>query len=135
MTAMQTTCSFMLRSFCLGTLLITWTPVFAQSNAQKAKALLTPSRAQVDFVREVQPIFQARCTSCHGSEVQMSGLRLDNRLSALKGGKSGMPAIVPGRSSDSLLIRYVSGLDPKVIMPPTGERLRPDEIGLLSRWI
>ena len=65
----------------------------------------------------------------------MSGLRLDNRLSALKGGKSGKPAIVPGRSSDSLLIRYVSGLDPKVVMPPAGERLRPDEIGLLSQWI
>lgn len=47
----------------------------------------------------------------------MSGLRLDNQLSALKGGKSGRPAIVPGKSSESLLIRYVSGFDPKVVMP------------------
>jgi len=65
----------------------------------------------------------------------MGGLRLDNRLGALQGGKSGVPAIVPGKSSESLLIRFVSGLDPKVVMPPTGERLRSNEIQLLSRWI
>jgi cytochrome c553 len=93
------------------------------------------SKVPVDFVRNVQPILQARCTSCHGSEVQMSGLRLDQRHSAFKGGKSGVPALVPGKSSESLLIRYVSGLDPKTVMPPTGERLRAEEIALLTRWI
>src|SRR2546425_376058 len=122
-------------SFCLGTLLIHLTLVFAQSNALEAKRSAPSRGAHVDFVRDVQPILQARCTSCHGSEAQMSGLRLDNRLSALKGGKSGMPAMVPGRSSESLLVRYVSGLNPKLVMPPTGERLRSDEIDLLSRWI
>jgi len=65
----------------------------------------------------------------------MSGLRLNSRLNAIKGGKSGQSAMVPGKSSESLLIRFVSGLDPKVVMPPTGEHLRPDEIKLLSQWI
>jgi mono/diheme cytochrome c family protein len=97
--------------------------------------LPAPSGAHVDFVRDVQPIFQAYCTSCHGRGAQMGGLRLDNRLGALQGGKSGVPAIVPGRSSESLLIRFVSGLDPKVVMPPTGERLGSDKIHLLSQWI
>ena len=76
--------------------------------------LFAQSKGSVNFVRDVQPIFQARCTSCHGSEVQMSELRLDQRHSALKGGKSGIPAIVSGKSSESLLIRYVSGIDPKM---------------------
>ena len=94
---MQITCSLLVRSFCLGALLITWTLAFAQSNAQEAKEPPTPTRAQVDFARDVQPIFQARCISCHGSEVQMSGLRLDNRLSLLKGGKSGIAGDCSGK--------------------------------------
>ncbi|PYV39968.1 MAG: hypothetical protein DMG06_21655 [Acidobacteria bacterium] len=133
--AMQGCCSRLPGSLCLGAFLVTWLAACGQANAQEAKKLSAPSRALVDFARDVQPIFQSRCASCHGNDVQMSGLRLDNRMSALKGGKSGRPAIVPGRSSESLLIRYVSGVDPKVIMPPTGERLRSDEIHLLSQWI
>ena len=95
----------------------------------------TQSSASVDFVRDVQPIFQARCILCHGSEVQMGGLRLDQRQNLLKGGKSGVPAIAAGKSAESLLVRYISGLDPKLVMPPTGERLSAGEIARISRWI
>ena len=63
------------------------------------------SNASVDFASEVQPIFQARCILCHGSEVQMGGLRLDQRQNLLKGSKSGVPAIVAGKSAER---RYVS---------------------------
>ena len=56
------------------------------------------------------------------------------RADALKGGGSGVPAIVPGQSSQSLLIKYVSGLDKDVIMPPAGARLKPAEIELLRAW-
>ena len=45
----------------------------------------------------------------------MGGLRLDQRQSLLKGGKSGIPAIVAGKSAQSLLVRYISGLDPKIV--------------------
>ena len=99
------------RSFCF--LSIVWIlTAMTQSFAQ--------SKGPIDFARDVQPILQTRCTSCHGSEVQMSGLRLDQRHSAFKGGKSGVPAIVSGKSSESLLIRYVSGLDPKISHAPHG---------------
>src|SRR6266853_2493470 len=88
-----------------------------------------------DFVRDVQPVLESRCWSCHGPKLQMHGLRLDRRADALKGGGSGVPAIVPGHSSQSLLIKYVSGLDKDVIMPPAGTRLKPAEIELLRAWI
>jgi len=88
-----------------------------------------------DFVRDVQPVLESRCWACHGSKLQMHGLRLDRRADALKGGGSGVPAIVPGQSSQSLLIKYVSGLDKDVIMPPAGARLKPAEIELLRAWI
>lgn len=96
---------------------------------------LAQSNTSADFARDVQPIFLARCSLCHGSEVQMGGLRLDKRQSLLNGGKSGMPAIVPGKSAQSLLVRYISGLDPKLVMPPTGERLSARDVSLISQWI
>ena len=89
----------------------------------------------VDFEREIQPIFQSRCHVCHGPKTQLSGLRLDRGPDALKGGASGKPAVVPGKSSESLLFRYVAVLDSKVVMPLTGPRLTPSEIDLLRLWI
>jgi mono/diheme cytochrome c family protein len=94
-----------------------------------------PAQQPPDFVRDVQPVLESRCWSCHGAKLQMHGLRLDRRADALKGGGSGVPAIVPGKSAQSLLIKYVSGLDKDVIMPPAGDRLKPAEIELLRTWI
>src|SRR5690349_21655908 len=88
-----------------------------------------------DFVRDVQPLLAARCLVCHGSKMQMHGLRLDRRTDALRGGESGVPAVVPGNSAQSLLIRYVAGLDPKVVMPPSGPRLTAEQVALLRAWI
>ena len=91
--------------------------------------------ARIDFRRDVEPILSARCYSCHGPQSQISGLRLDVREGALKGGDSGVAAIVSGRAAESPLIKYVSGSDPKAIMPPSGERLTASQIETLRRWI
>src|SRR5207248_1858723 len=76
---------------------------------------------------------QKRCYLCHGAQQQMSGLRLDQKEAALKGGASGVD-IQPGNSAGSRLIRLVSGVEAKV-MPPIGARLTAAEIGLLRAWI
>ena len=88
-----------------------------------------------DFVTDVRPLLARRCLACHGPALQKSHLRLDSRADALRGGESGIPAIEPGKSEASLLIRYVSGTDPKLIMPPSGPRLTATEIKLLKEWI
>src|SRR5262249_58680629 len=74
----------------------------------------------VDFQRDIQPIFAEHCTLCHGMDAtdRKSGLRLDVRESALKGGDSGEAAIVPGNPDDSGLIRRITATDPKEMMPP-----------------
>jgi hypothetical protein len=97
-------------------------------------SLLSPLLA-VDYEREVQPLLKRRCYGCHGPAAQMSHLRLDQRASLLSGGESGIPAIEPGKSGTSLLIRYVSGADPKLVMPPKGPRLTAAEVELLKNWI
>jgi len=66
--------------------------------------------------------------------MQMNGLRLDNRASALDGGHSGA-VIKPGQSGESKLIQMVSGAIEGKVMPPSGDRLTPEQIGLLRAWI
>ncbi|MSR60382.1 MAG: DUF1549 domain-containing protein [Planctomycetaceae bacterium] len=89
---------------------------------------------QVDFADEIQPLFEKHCLRCHGEAKQLSGFRLDHEGDALRGGDAG-PAFEVGKSADSLLIKYVAGLDPDVVMPPEGDKLSSDEIGLLRAWI
>ena len=93
-----------------------------------------PTAKKIDFVKDVQPIFEAKCLSCHGAKKQESAFRLDHKASALKGGDLGR-AIVPGKSGESPLIRYVAGLDPDLKMPPEGERLSAEQIAVLRAWI
>ena len=98
--------------------------------------LLIPTLCSAaDFATEVRPLLARRCLACHGPAVQKSHLRLDRRADALQGGESGIPAFEPGKGSASLLIRYVSGTDPKLVMPPAGPRLTVTEITLLNEWI
>ena len=89
---------------------------------------------EVDFAHDIQPLFQRSCAKCHGAEKQRSGFRLDQRAAALRGGELGQ-AILPGNSAQSPLIRMVAGLEEGLDMPPEGDRLSPEEIGKLRRWI
>src|SRR5687768_15925541 len=71
---------------------------------------LPPTAAQeVDFARDIEPIFRQACHRCHGAQKQESELRLDAKALALAGGLSG-PAIVPGDSSASRLVHYIAGV-------------------------
>src|SRR5206468_2640697 len=88
----------------------------------------------IDFGRDIQPIFAERCYSCHGAEKQKSGFRLDLKDRAMAGGDTGK-VIVPGKSRDSLLYRYVAGLHAEIHMPPKGEALGSNQVALLAKWI
>ena len=83
---------------------------------------------------QVGPLLLQHCLKCHGPEKQKGGLRLDQRADALRGGDDGV-VIVPGKSSESLLLKLVSGLDPEKVMPPKGERLNAEQINFLKTWI
>ncbi len=89
----------------------------------------------VDFAKEIQPILEKSCVSCHGPEKQKGSYRLDSRAAALKGGETYDPAIKPGDSAGSPLIRLVAGLVPDEKMPAKGDPLTTGQIGLLRAWI
>src|SRR5271168_1069974 len=78
---------------------------------EQVQALPPPADHRVDFATEVKPVFEASCIRCHGRGRDRGGLRIDSRDTLLKGGDTG-PAIVVGKSADSLLIELVQGFDP-----------------------
>lgn len=105
----------------------------ALAAAQAATKLPPPATFPVDFKQHVRPILAANCYSCHGPRQQQSGLRLDKRQNALRGGDYG-PVIVPGKSTESKLVRRLVTGDGGLLMPPTGA-LSSEEIGILRAWV
>ncbi len=101
---------------------------------EQAAQLPPPANHPVDFSKDIKPLFEASCVKCHGRGKEKGGFRLDSRKTVLKGGDSG-PAILPGKSAESLLIALVHGFDPDSVMPRKGSRLTPAQIGLLRAWI
>jgi ankyrin repeat protein/mono/diheme cytochrome c family protein len=88
--------------------------------------------AKVDFRRDVQPIFQEHCISCHGPSRQMNGFRLDRRSDAMRGGT--IAVIGPGNSAASRLYLRLVGNRFGQQMPPAGP-LTAEQIGIIKSWI
>ena len=88
--------------------------------------------AKVDFVRDVQPLFKAHCTGCHGPKQQKNGFRLDRRRDAFRGGVANQ--IAPGNSEASHLYFRLVGSHGHLQMPPDGP-LSPEQIKLVKAWI
>ena len=109
--------------------------VQAAGTASGGATLPPPAPHAVDFVKDIQPILNSTCLQCHGPEKDKGDYRLDVKSIALTGGSAHAPNIVPGRSADSPLIRFVAGLDPELRMPPKDDPLSAEQIGLLRRWI
>lgn len=97
------------------------------------------SAPAVDFTRDIAPVLAARCFQCHGPDAssRKSGLRLDTRDGALKGGKSGSAAIVPGKPEESELLARVMSTDADERMPPVEGHVAVTaaEIDALHAWI
>jgi len=91
--------------------------------------------ADVDYARDIKPIFAEHCYQCHGPDKQKQNFRLDQRAWLIAGGDSGEPAILPGESGKSHLIRLVTSPDPKQRMPREGDPLTEAQIGKLKTWI
>lgn len=80
----------------------------------------------VDFERDVAPILESRCISCHGADLAKGDVRLDN---AADFGET----IASGDVEGSLLIDQVSGPDPA--MPQDAKPLTADQVEVLKAWV
>jgi len=92
----------------------------------------------VDFYRDVYPILESKCLSCHNSADAESDLILESAATILKGGGSG-PGLVAGKPDESLLY-LVAARTEEPVMPPLPNQVRAtaltsQELGILQQWI
>src|SRR5688572_28831156 len=92
----------------------------------------------VDFEKEVLPIFRRSCIACHNATEAEGKFVIETPASILKGGGDG-PAVVAGKSAESLLLKLASHSQESHMPPPDNDvkakPLAPEELGLIKLWI
>lgn len=84
----------------------------------------------------VKPILQTKCYACHNANKQKGGLRMDDSLLLMKGGKDGK-IIEPGNADASEMIkRLMLPIDNDDHMPPREKpQLTEQQVATLHWWI
>jgi hypothetical protein len=108
--------------------------------AEGGPAKKKPFPTTVDFARDVKPILERSCISCHGGERPKGGFRVENRPALLKGGNRGQATVVPHQPAVSELLLLVADQVEDLEMPPLGKRdkypsLTAAEVKTLRDWI
>ncbi len=89
---------------------------------------------KIRYNRDIRPILSDYCFACHGPDgnAREGELRLDDRNNSLAGG-----AIVPGKASESEMIRRILSNDADEVMPRPESRKQLTDLqkDLLKRWI
>lgn len=107
-----------------------------------------PTGRTISYSQEVQPIYDAHCTSCHaaggfgstfggGSMVLTSGQSHATTVDQASAQRPDLLLIKPGDSASSLLFLKVSQDTPPSgeTMPLFGDRLSSTELAILKDWI
>jgi hypothetical protein len=99
-------------------------------------ALLSSAGANTFYGARVEPIFAARCVTCHGPGKHKGNLRLDSYRALMRGGKDG-PVVRAGKAQGSDLFRRITlPVDHNDFMPKEGKRpLSTDQVKLIELWI
>lgn len=91
--------------------------------------LPTAAFAQVDFVKQVQPILEKHCAGCHGGDRGLGGLKLNTRANANR-------AIVAGDPDKSPLLRTMETAPGQPLaMPPGGPQVPAAERAVIRQWL
>src|SRR5438105_11357736 len=96
---------------------------------------LAAAPTQVDYGRDVLPILSDKCYHCHGPDekARKAKLRLDTKEGAFRV-KDGKAVIMPGKSSESELVRRITTTNADDLMPPpdSNRKLTEEQIETLK---
>jgi hypothetical protein len=96
----------------------------------KISSINAAPETQISYTRDVQPILESRCGSCHFGEFTSAELHMDTYESLMAGSENG-PVIVPGDAKKSLLVQKISSGK----MPKRGPKLTPAQVQIIVDWI
>ncbi len=111
-----------------------------KAGTEPAKVPTLTAAAGTDFTRDILPIFQKSCVNCHGGVKPKGDFSVESVAALLKGGQSGVAAIIPGKPEASPLLRFVQDQVEDLEMPPMEKRgkypaITDDEAARLRAWI
>jgi WD40 repeat protein len=110
------------------------TTLFAQDKKLPPITVVPYSGGMIDFEKQIQPILDNKCTTCHSGSIKKARLDLSSHEGIVKGGKSGT-SVVAGKPAESLLIKLSGRTDAPAMPPKDEEPLTPEELSLLKAWV
>jgi hypothetical protein len=95
------------------------------------------SAQEIEFNRDIRPIFSDRCYTCHGPDQanRKTKLRFDTEAGAKQDLGGGHFAVVAGDAAKSTILQRLNASNPALRMPLGGPALSENEISLIRRWI
>ncbi len=111
--------------------------LFLGENAAPLTIMPVPDVQEAQVYGDViKPILQTRCYGCHGAEKQKGGLRMDDSLRLMKGGKEGIVIEAGSAEKSELIHRITISLSNEDHMPPKEKpQLTKSQVALLHWWI
>lgn len=90
----------------------------------------------IDYVKQIEPIFQAHCVKCHGEAKAMAKLRLNTAAGVQEKLTADPKLIVAGKPEESELYeRLVLPADNSKRMPKGADPLPEADVKLIAEWI
>ncbi len=91
--------------------------------------------SSIQYGDDIQPIFNARCVSCHGGSNPAKMLRLDTWQHVMAGGRHG-EAVIPYDATNSLMVELLTRTNGPAHPSELGaDTLTGDEVGQIVKWI
>jgi uncharacterized membrane protein len=100
--------------------------------------------AKVDFKKDIKPLLESRCVSCHSAPYESrgrlrkpkGGYQMDTKENLLKAGDSEEVPVVEGDAEKSYLYKLVNlHEDDDDIMPAKGDAFTTEQKKLIKDWI
>ncbi|MCO6458837.1 MAG: hypothetical protein J5I93_26315, partial [Pirellulaceae bacterium] len=115
-----------------------WIALFTPALAAPIPIADVNRATPVEFQKEILPLLQKSCLACHNKSEANGDLVLESPQTMIQGGDSG-PAVVPGKSGESLLLKLAAHQQDPLMPPPGNDVAAPalssQELGLLKLWI
>jgi Planctomycete cytochrome C len=88
------------------------------------------------YEKDVAPIIQKYCISCHGSDnMNPSDLYMDDFATLMKGGKHGVPVVLGNPEKSALYFKLLPDPPFGKQMPRGHKKITPEAVQIIHDWI
>jgi uncharacterized membrane protein len=106
------------------------TPAATTASGAPAATSAPAASGAVSFAKDILPILQSRCVSCHGGDRTSRGLDMTTYDKLIVGSQNGA-VITASDANNSLLIQMIQ----QGKMPKNGPKVTPGQLQMLIDWI